>query len=348
MLPQNIKCPPHCFQGSTEFYVNSTDDEFTPDYSQAEPLVDHVGMQWPNGSYPPWIDPDSNDTSVLQYVEWFNGIWHTGDPSTWNETVFTAGAVMIDSSGISTGAKHAADRFLLIFKYFPGLRGEVVSWAANEREILINWRFQVLKKDGKTFFHVPVIDKFSFVKGRVSFRVAYFDLVTFVGYLSQTYGLDQLTDFLLASFKQSARTGGIQSLPRMIWNLLSGLLFWPETPNKCLRAEPNKSTITLHWDKIDEATAYKITRATSIDGDFVPAVLDDEGKEVPIKEPIHTFVDKNVDSDKVYWYLLSPVFGPVGDRPGHLPVHTPVLPNQPMSTSPTRRKRLKQWGFTMK
>ena len=81
---------------------------------------------------------------IEQYVEWFNGIWHLGDPSGWNASVFTAQAVMIDPSGISQGAKQAASTFLLLFKYFPDLRGEVVSWAANEREVFINWRFRIL------------------------------------------------------------------------------------------------------------------------------------------------------------------------------------------------------------
>jgi len=334
-MPDINDCPEGCYEGSTDFYDCYSDDEFTPALSQAEPLIDHVGTPWGNNQYPPWIKPDSNKSSALQYVEWFNGIWHTGDPSSWNATVFTPDAVMIDSSGTSRGAKPAADRFLLIFKFFPGLRGEVVSWAANDREIILNWRFQVLKRGNQGSFLVPVVDKFSFVNGRVSFRVAYFDLATFIGYLSQTYGIDQITDFLIASFKQSAGNGGIQSLPSIIRNLLGGLFYWPERPPRNVTASVDGEGITLDWKPVAEAIGYKVTRATTINGEY-ELLTTDEGNSVIDGL---SFKDCDVEPRSAYWYLVSPVFAEY--KP------TPVVCDAPMSVSPGRRQRLERWGITM-
>jgi hypothetical protein len=334
-MPDINDCPEDCYQGSTDFYDCFSDDQFTPALSQAEPLIDHVGTPWGNGQYAPWFDPNSNKSSALQYVEWFNGIWHTGDPSSWNATVFTPDAVMIDSSGSSRGAKPAADRFLLIFKFFPGLRGEVVSWAANDREIIINWRFQVLKRGGQGSFLVPVVDKFCFVNGRVSFRIAFFDLAAFIGYLSQTYGVDQITDFLLASFKQSAGNGGIQSLPYIVWNLLGGLFHWPERPPRTVTAHVGEG-ITLKWKPMDEAIGYKVTRATAINGEYESPPTDDG---LPVMVEGLTYTDHHVDRRTVYWYLVSPVFAEWEP--------TPVVCDAPIIVSPSRRRRLEQWGYSM-
>jgi len=181
-----------------------------------------------------------------------------------------------------------------------------------------------------------VVDKFSFVEGRVSFRVAFFDLTTFIGYLSQTYGLDQLTDFLLASFKQTEKTGGIQSLPSMIWNLLSGLFFWPDPPATSPCATVSDGIVTLNWEKTDKAISYKITRATALGGDYESPSPDGD---VLVDEPTHSYEDSHVTHGTPYWYLVSPIFEKW--KP------TPVKQGEPMSSSPSRRRRLEGRGYSL-
>jgi len=303
--PNRKDCPAGCFQGSTEFYNSPEQDEFTPSYLEAQPLVDNVGRR-KDGSYPIWINPHSHKSPSEQYVEWFNGIWHTGDPSSWNESVFTNLAVMIDPSGVSKGAKQAAANFILIFKYFPELRGEVVSWAANEREILINWRFRILRKGSKTPLLVPVVDKFCFVDGRVSFRLANFDILTFIGYLSENFGNDQLYDYLDANLSLARRTGGIQKLQRMLWNLVKGVFVWQATAEPTgLVTIPGDGAVLLRWSPVEGAVSYKVTRAESISGDYLLA--DDPGSD-----RIHgtTYTDVNVVNGRAYWYLVSPNLPP--------------------------------------
>ncbi len=329
-------CPEDCFQGSTEFYDSTETDEFTPSVLEAGLLKDNVGTPWSKGKFPPWIEGgDPTKSPSEQYVEWFNGIWHTGDPSTWNEHVFTDRAVMIDSSGISTGAKQAAANFLLLFKYFPGLRGEVVSWAANDREILINWRFQILRKGDKTPLLVPVIDKFCFVKGRVSFRLANFDIITLIGYLSQTYGMYQLLSFLQASFGQAQKTGGIQRLPTMLWNLLSGIFFWPKVTPTGLTALPGDGVVKLEWTPVEGAESYAVRRCTAIGGDYELLPPADG-----LDQTVPHYDDRSVLNGTTYWYSVTPIYKKW--RP------TPVKVSEPMAVSPTRRRRLEGWGYSLK
>jgi len=300
-LSSKNDCPENCFQGSTEFYDGPQTDQFTPSYLEAKPLKHSVGTRR-DGTIPPWIVCGSTKSPSEQYVEWFNGIWRTGDPSTWNETVFTNLAVMIDPSGISKGAKQAAANFLLLFKYFPELRGEVVSWAANDREIFINWRFEILHKGTKTPLLVPVVDKFCFVDGRVSFRLAFFDIITLIGYLSENFGLDQLVDFLWENFWQAQRTGGMQLLPRMIWNLFKGLFVWQSHAAPAgLFAIPGDDMVTLGWEPVENAISYKISRATSIAGPY-------ETLRGTVADPSNSYEDRSVVNGTPYWYLVSPNF----------------------------------------
>jgi len=330
------RCPEDCFQGSTDFYDSARTDEFTPSLLEAGLLKDNVGTSWSECKFPPWIEGGNPAKSPTeQYVEWFNGIWHTGDPSTWNETVFTERAVMIDPSGISVGAKQAAANFLLLFKFFPGLRGEVVSWAANDREILINWRFQLLRKGNTVPLLVPVVDKFCFVKGRVSFRLANFDIITLIGYLSQTYGIDQLTDYLSANFRHSEKTGGIQRLPTMLWNLIGGAFFWPRVTPTGLVAIPGDGIVRLEWTRVEDAESYTVKRATSLGGDY--EILPPNNR---YDENVPRYDDTTALNGKTYWYVVIPNFKKW--RP------TPVNANEPITVSPTRRLRLANWGYLMK
>lgn len=320
------------YEGSTDFYNTAETDQYTPSYQEARPLEDNVGTPWTFDAagrpvtFPPWIDPDSKQSPAEQYVEWFNGIWHTGDPSLWSRDVFTNTATTIDPSGITRGADGCAANFTLLFKYFPELRGEVVSWAANDREILINWRFVIRNKRDRLpvgpitqFLHdqqadrdflVPVVDKFCFSEGKVSFRLATFDIVTFVGYLSDNYGGDELYDFLIAYFWQSAFGGGVALLPRMIVNLLLGLFYWPPLPPQGLYADANDGVVKLKWDPVEGAEAYKVTRAAAISGNYGSPLQDGKDLVIPIEEnPNPTaYEDSNVTNGKAYWYLVAPIY----------------------------------------
>lgn len=288
-----------CFQGSTEFYDTPDIDEFTPSYLEAGLLPESVYRR-SDGTIPPWFDPTSPDTAMKQYVDWFNGIWHTGDPSGWNYTIFTNQAVMIDPTGMSKGAKQAAELFTLLFKYFPELRGEVVSWAANEREIMINWRFRIMPEGSKTPVLVAVLDKFCFVDGFVSFRLAYFDILTLISYLSRYYGYSQLWDFLSASFWNSEKTGGIQSLPSIIVNLIKGMFLWTPQPDSLgLQVYPQEGAVSLTWNPVEKAVGYNVLRATGYSGPY------DVVKQSV--EAAH-FIDDTVVNGVAYWYIVTPVF----------------------------------------
>lgn len=320
------------YEGSTDFYNTPKTDQYTPSYQEARPLVDNVGTPWTFDEagrpveFPPWIDKDSPKSPSQQYVEWFNGIWHTGDPSLWNRDVFTNTATTIDPSGITRGADGCAANFTLLFKYFPELRGEVVSWAANDREILINWRFVIPNKrdrlpigpitqylhdqQGDRDFLVPVVDKFCFSEGKVSFRLATFDVITFIGYLSDNYGGSELYDFLIAYFWQSTFGGGVALLPRMIVNLLLGLFYWPTLPPQGLYADAGDGAVKLKWDPVEGAEAYKVTRAAAISGNY--GSPSQNGKDLVIPNEEHpnptSYVDTNVINGKAYWYLVSPIY----------------------------------------
>lgn len=316
-----------CYQGSTEFYNTPETDPYTPSYQEARPLDDNVGTPWgvdESGAieFPPWIVEGSRKSPSEQYVEWFNGIWHTGDPSLWNRNVFTNTATTIDPSGITRGADGCAANFTLLFKYFPELRGEVVSWAANDREIFINWRFRIRNTTDRLpigpitqFLHdqqadrdflVPVVDKFCFSEGRVSFRLATFDVITLIGYLSENYGGDELYDFLIAYFWQATFGGGVALLPRMFVNLFLGLFHWPPLPPRGLYAEASDGFVRLKWEPVKDAQAYKVTRANAISGNYVSPLS--TGKDLLIADSTNTYEDSNVINGKPYWYSVTPVY----------------------------------------
>ncbi|HUL51215.1 MAG TPA: nuclear transport factor 2 family protein [Candidatus Nitrosotalea sp.] len=291
------------FLGSTEFYISSESDEFTPSHLQAAPLRDNLSRR-SDGTIPEWIVEGSTKSPAEQFVEWFNNIWHTGDPSLWGPSVFTNDAVLIDPSGVSRGANQAASLFLMLFRFFPDLRGEVVSWAANEREIFINWRFSIVQSGSKKPLLVTVVDKFCFVDGRVSFRLAYYDIITFAGYLAETSGQDQLFDFLTENMRQAQMTGGLQLIPRMLANFVKGLFVWAPHPRSLgLKAESGDGFVKLEWKPFPKAVSYRIWRATSLDGPYeVP------GDEPPMRVEGTSYIDTTVTNGTAYWYFVSPNF----------------------------------------
>lgn len=229
----------HCFQGCSKCYEGAVADEFTPSCFEAGLLENNLKRR-KDGIVPPWIVEGCRRSASAQFVEWFDDIWHTCEPSNFNEDIFTKQTVLIDPLMISKGAKQAADSFRLLFKCFPDLRGEVISWAANDREIFINWRFKIVQAGSGRVFLLPVVDKFGFKDGRVSWRLAYFDIIALLGYLSKVYGLHNLIKFLLQSSWQARKTAGKLLLPRMVWNLASGLVRWHRSPGPTNRVSDHR------------------------------------------------------------------------------------------------------------
>ena len=303
-------CPEYCFQGSTVFYDTPETDEYTPSYLEAGLLEFNVGTRH-DGTLPSWIDPASKLSPIQQYVEWFNGIWHTGDPSLWNESVFTNTTVIIDPTGVWKGPQEAASTFQILFRYFPELRGEVVSWAANDREIMINWRFLVKQRGSDTPQLVPVIDKFCFRDGCVSYRLAFFDILTFVGYMTDYYGQGQVTDYLKESVEYAESSGGIESIPRLLLRLIKGLFVWPNrTPMLCLEVTPRDGFVALTWETDPEASSYAVTRATDLAGPF-------ETPQGASEVETNSYIDTDVKNGVTYWYVVSPnKWRPVSIVPG--------------------------------
>jgi hypothetical protein len=271
-----------------------------------------------DGTIPEWIDEASTKTPAEQFVEWFNYIWHTGDPSFWGPSIFTADAIMIDPSGVYKGAKQTAGLFLLLFRFFPDLRGEVVSWAANEREIFINWRFALLQNENSKPLLVTVVDKFCFADGRISFNLAYYDVITLASYLAETAGQDQLFDFLFHNLRQARASGGMQFLPRMLRNFAKGLFVWPAPPQPTgLTAIPGNEFVKLDWPPVQDALSYKVCRASSIDGPYASPAA--SGAAVKVEGT--SYIDRNVINGTPYWYSVSASFGrrstPVRKRAGN-------------------------------
>ena len=306
-------CPEYCYQGSTVFYDTPETDEYTPSYLEAGLLESNVAKRH-DGTLPSWIDPGSKLTPNEQYVEWFNGIWHTGDPSLWNESVFTNTAVMIDPTGTWRGAEQSASTFQILFKYFPELRGEVVSWAANDREIIINWRFRIRQRGSETPLLVPVIDKFCFRDGRVSYRLAFFDILTFVGYMTNYYGQGQVTDYLKESIGYAEKSGGVENVPRLFLRVIKGLFVWPtRTPTLHLETTPRDGFVKLSWEADPAASSYSVTRATDLAGPYETPQGDGDASEVGT----NSYIDTDVKNGVTYWYIVSPnKWRPVGIVPG--------------------------------
>jgi SnoaL-like domain len=306
-------CPEYCFQGSTVFYDTPETDEYTPSYLEAGLLEFNIATRH-DGTHPSWIRPHSTKSPIEQYVEWFNGIWHTGDPSLWNASVFTNTATMIDPTGTWRGADASAATFQVLFKYFPELRGEVVSWAANDREIIINWRFMVKQRGSETPLLVPVIDKFCFRDGCVSYRLAFFDILTFVGYMTNYYGQGQVTDYLKELIGRAEKGGGVESIPTLIWRVIKGLFVWPTpTPSLKIQVTPRDGFVALTWEADPDAKSYAVTRATDLAGPFETPQGAGDASQVKT----NSYVDTDVNNGVTYWYLVSPnKWKPVSIVPG--------------------------------
>jgi hypothetical protein len=332
--------PNRCLQDSTEFYsvVNASIDRFVPSDQEAKPLREHVGAKRNDGSWPPWVEEgDPRKTPCEQYVEWFNYIWNNGDPSQWDATVFTNNAVNIDPSGMTTGAEESALNFIMLFRYFPELRGEVVSWGTNETELFINWRFRIPNKvkgrlpigpitqtlqeqQGGRDFLVPVIDKFCFVDGRVSYRAAYFDIFTLIGHLSNNFSANQLYDYLIAWTWKAFTSGAVPFLLKVFTNLFLGLFVWPPQPRETgLVAFAGDGVVTLKWPRVTGAESYKLCRAAAIEGPYETLPLGGTAEEQKLAGT--TYTDSNVIPGNPYWYTVSPNIR-VGRRGRSAPIYT--------------------------
>lgn len=248
------------------------------------------------------------------YVEWFHGLWQEGDPSRWGPEVFQPDAVMLDAAGRSFGAEAAASDFLLLFKYFPDLRGEVVSWGRNDYEILINWRFVIQKNR-----ECPVIDKFSFQDGLVSYRQAYFDTVMLLGYLAENYGSGAVLDYFVDRFVSAQQGSGVLFLPSLALTFIKGLFVWsdiPPLPPTGLTATPGPKSVALKWNKAHNAIWYRVSRSTSPTGAFRW-----------IKQTTETqFVDYGVKPGTRYFYRVS-------SHNTVAPIQAPPPPDPPPSAT---------------
>lgn len=248
------------------------------------------------------------------YVEWFNRLWHTGDPSGWGPEVFTPNAIMLDPAGTSTGAAPAANDFLLLFKYFPNLRGEVMSWSRNENEIFINWRFVVTKRR-----ECPVIDKFSFQNGLVSYREAYFDTVMLLGYLAENFGSGNVVDYFMDRFVNELGGSGVLFAPSLIATFVKGLFFWstvPLEPPTGLTAKPGRRSVSLSWNPVPETIFYRVSRSNVLGGSYswVGHTKDT------------TWVDEKVNPGVPYFYKVCAqnTVPPEGPLPPDPTVEAPV------------------------
>ncbi len=231
-------------------YAEVEGDPYTPTTDQVGELDEHIR----DG---PWGD------TPAQFIEWFAKLWSKGDPSEWGAKVFTTDAVMLDPVGRSIGAETAAADFELLFHHFPDLRADVVSWARNDREILINWRFRV-----QSDLTCPVVDKFSFRNGLVSFRQAYFDPMMLLGYLARHYGFAPFIDYYQRRFLRGLRGGGVLFLPRILLSLAIGYLRWPSwplRPPEGFSAELVRTccgpAVRLAWEPVEGAASYRIRRS---------------------------------------------------------------------------------------
>jgi hypothetical protein len=248
----------------------------------------------------------------LDYVKWFHHLWNVGDPSGWGPQVFTPTAIMLDPAGTSTGADAAASDFLLLFKYFPNLRGEVVSWARNEREIMINWRFVVTKSR-----LCPVVDKFSFIDGKVSYRQAYFDTVMLLGYLAENFGSGAVVDYFGDRFMSAEAGSGVLFLPALAWTFVKGLFLWsdiPPLPPRTVKATPRDRAVLVEWSAVADAEWYRVSRAKAPGGPYSWI-----GQTVGL-----SYVDYGVEPDTRYFYRVS-------SQNTVAPIQAPLPPDVPPS-----------------
>lgn len=289
----------------SDYSVGSSDPN-TPNLSQAGQLDQNVVNKLVWGSTP------------QDYVEWFDRLWHKGDPSGWGPEVFTPNAIMLDAAGTSVGAAAAANDFLLLFKYFPELRGEVVSWSRNNTEIFINWRFVVTKKR-----LCPVIDKFSFNGGLVSYRQAYFDTVMLLGYLSENFGSGRVVDYFIDRFMNELGGSGVLFIPGLLWTFIQGLFYWsivPLDPPTGLTPVPGNRLISLTWDKVPGTIYYRVSRSTAIGGTYSW-----------IGHTTETFfVDQNLKGGTTYYYVVS--------AQNTVPPETPQTPTTKQSQPTIKQK----------
>jgi hypothetical protein len=259
-------------------------DIYTPSNAQAAPLDTNLYNERTKGLW---------GTTPAEYVAWFNGLWHTGDASQWGPDVFTADAIMLDPTGTSTGADGAAADFLLLFKYFPDLRGEVMSWGHNDSEIFINWRFVVGKG-----INCPVIDKFSFSGGLVSYRQAYFDTMTLLAYLIENHGSGPLVDYFLDRFWREAAGKEVLFLRSLLKALASGIVRPTGAPLSApsVRVQARDGAVDLTWTPVPGALSYTVKRSTTPDAPY---------PWIAPNVQTTSFTDTGVTNETKYYYVVS-------------------------------------------
>jgi hypothetical protein len=139
-------------------------------------------------------------TSVKDFERWHSAIWKWPvDPANFGAAVFTPTCVMegprerdrigpVNSKIIPPANVRAANFFWLVFKTYPKLSGEHISWAYNDTQVFINWCFVTTK--GREELRVPALDVFCIDGGKVAYRLTEFDMNNLQEALKTAYGKD--------------------------------------------------------------------------------------------------------------------------------------------------------------
>ena len=137
----------------------------------------------------------------------------------------------------------------------------------------------------------------------------------------------------METFWQAQKTGGVQLLPRSLWNAFKGAFVWVPAPEPTgLRAIPGDGSVMLTWAKIESALSYKLTRATSIGGPYQTIEAEIHGLE---------HEDTSAKNDTAYWYLIAPNFAKAW------PPCTPVVRHAGTHRSQAQHRRAVRAGSSL-
>jgi hypothetical protein len=250
-----------------------------------------------DGSRPPWVEERSGKPAAQQFVEWFNGIWQSGDTNGWNAAAFTADAVAIDPWGVSEGPQEAAATLLRLLRHFPELRGEVTAWAANGDELFVDWRLRLRRDPDRPPLLTTVADRFRFDDGRISFRQSNFDIVNVTTYLAEAGHRGEIYEFFAESLDQRTAEGAPRIVPRTLRAAFVEFWRWRVPEDRSgLRVIPGDGGVTLEWRRRDGAASYGVYRATNLSGPY----------DLAAEVETNRYVDSPLDNGTAYWYVVEP------------------------------------------
>jgi len=249
-----------------------------------------------DGSAPPWIERGSTKSPAEQFVEWFNAIWHSGDPDGWDASAFTEDAVAIDPWGVSTGSEDAASTMLRMLRHFPELRGEVISWASNADEVFVEWRLRLQRAPERPPLLTTVADRFRFSGGRIGFRSSNFDLVNLTAYLAEAGHRGEIYEFYSESLERRSEERSVRVIPRTLRSALAEFWRWRVPEDRSgLHAIPGDGSVALEWRRRDQAISYQVYRATSMCGPY----------QLTGETETNRYIDSRLSNGTVYWYVVA-------------------------------------------